>query len=378
MIEVKRDKISHSDQPVVEDIAVVLFLASTIFALSEMSGFLTSSLTVLGYPLSSIIPMLMVLFSLLGFMGILTSSKMNIIIALIAIGFELLIECVLLIINPSMTYIIPSLTIILVLLNTFICGVRVLNQLHNSYVTASIQKLGGVKESDFTIEVKNLTKKYELGLDLEIFALKNVNFQIPKGDFIAIMGPSGSGKSTLLNCLGALDRPSSGEVFIDGIQISSLDDEGLAWLRNRKIGFIFQAYNLISRSTVGENVEVPSLVTPLSPEERKIKAKKLLQTLGLEDKYDRRPKTLSGGEQQRVAIARALMNDPTILLADEPTGNLDSRSGLIIMDFLQNLNRDLGVTIIVVTHDPEIANMTHRIFYLKDGTNAGIKENVKL
>ncbi|WP_455143740.1 ABC transporter ATP-binding protein [Candidatus Hodarchaeum mangrovi] len=378
MIEVKRDKILHSDQSVVEDIAVVLFLSSTLFALSEMSGFLTSSLTILDYPFSSIIPMFMVLFSLLGFMGTLTSSKMNIIIALIAIGFDLLIQCILLIITPSLTIFIPSLTIILLLSSILVCGMIVLNQLQHSYVSATTHKLEGIKETEFAIEVKNLTRKYNLGLGLEVFALRNVNLQIRKGDFIAIMGPSGSGKSTLLNCLGALDRASSGEIYIDGIEISSLDDEGLAWLRNRKIGFIFQAYNLINRSTVGENVEVPSLVTPLSPEERKMKARKLLHTLGIGDKYDRRPKTLSGGEQQRVAIARALMNDPTILLADEPTGNLDSRSGLVIMDLLQNLNRDLGVTIIVVTHDPEIANMSHRIYYLKDGTNAGIKENIKL
>jgi len=378
MIELKRDKIIHSDQSVIEDIAVVLFLASTLFALSEMSGFLTSSLIILDYPLSSIIPMLMVLFSLLGFMGILTSSKMNIIIALFAIGIELLIQCMLLIINPSVTVFIPSFILILLLSSAFACGVIVLNQLQDNYVSASVHRLGGIKETEYAIEVKNLTRKYDLGLGLEVYALRNVNFQIRKGDFIAIMGPSGSGKSTLLNCLGALDRSSGGEIYIDGIQISSLDDEGLAWLRNRKIGFIFQAYNLISRSTVGENVEVPSLVTPLSPEERKIKAKKLLHTLGIGDKYDRRPKTLSGGEQQRVAIARALMNDPTILLADEPTGNLDSRSGLIIMDLLQKLNQDLGVTIIVVTHDPEIANMSHRIYYLKDGANAGIKENIML
>ena len=192
------------------------------------------------------------------------------------------------------------------------------------------------------------------------------------------MGPSGSGKSTLLNCLGALDRATNGKIFIDGVDISQLDNEGLAWLRNRKIGFIFQSYNLISRSLVGQNVEVPALVTSLGAKKREEKAKRLLESVGLGDKYNRYPRTLSGGEQQRVAIARALMNDPSILLADEPTGNLDSKSGTVVMEILQKLNQELGVTAVVVTHDPEVANLTNRIYYLKDGKNAGMKENVSI
>ncbi|MHA2305253.1 MAG: ABC transporter ATP-binding protein [Candidatus Hodarchaeales archaeon] len=365
----------HSKQSVIEDIAVVLFLSSTLFALSEMSGIFTSSVFFLGYPFSSIIPTLMVFFSILGFLGIFTSSKMNIIIAVFAIGLELAIQFISFFTNPSVQLFLPSTILIIILIFTIIFGILTIYQLQygqeeiNSGFTLQ-------KESENAIEVNNLSKHYDLGEGLKVFALQKVNFQIKKGDFVAIMGPSGSGKSTLLNCLGALDRPTNGEIIIDGISISSLDDEGLAWLRNRKIGFIFQSYNLISRSRVGENVEVPALVTSLTTEKRKHKAKQLLESVGLSDKYNRNPKTLSGGEQQRVAIARALMNDPTILLADEPTGNLDSKSGAIVMDILQKLNQNLGVTVIVVTHDPEVGNLSQRIYYLRDGTNAGIKENI--
>lgn len=377
MTEIKGIGIVHSKQSVIEDIAIVLFFSSTLFAFSEMSGLFTSSVIFLGYPFSSIIPTLMIFFSILGFLGIFTESKMNIIIALIAIGLELTIQFVTFLTNPSVQLLIPSIILMILLLSTIIFGILMLIQLQQTkevfYSGFSQQK-----ETEYAIEVNNLRRHYDLGEGLKVFALQDVNLQIDKGDFVAIMGPSGSGKSTLLNCFGALDRPTSGEIFIDGISISSLDDEGLAWLRNRKIGFIFQSYNLISRSNVGENVEVPSLVTPLSAEKRRLKAKQLLESVGLGDKYYRYPKTLSGGEQQRVAIARALMNDPTILLADEPTGNLDSKSGANVMDILQKLNQDLGVTIIVVTHDPEIGNLSQRIYYLKDGTNVGIKENIMI
>ncbi|UCE15127.1 MAG: ABC transporter ATP-binding protein [Candidatus Heimdallarchaeota archaeon] len=233
------------------------------------------------------------------------------------------------------------------------------------------------RETDLAIEIKNLTKTYDLG-EVQISALQKFNLEIRRGDFIAIMGPSGSGKSTLLNCLGALDRPTEGEILIDGINISQLDDEGLAWLRNKKVGFIFQSYNLITRSTVGQNVEVPALVTPLDTHRRKKKALRVLDDVGLGDKYYRNPNTLSGGEQQRVAIARALINDPAILLADEPTGNLDSKSGATVMEILQKLNRELHVTLIVVTHDPEVGSLADRIYYLKDGMNAGFKDNIKI
>ncbi len=362
----------HSKQSVIEDIAIVLFFSSTLFAISEMTGLFTSSVIFLGYPFSSIIPTLMLFFSLLGFLGIFTGSKMNLLIALIAIGLELTIQFFTFLTNPSMQLFIPSIILMILLIFTFIFGILMLTQTKEEFYSGFAQH----KETEYAIEINNLRRYYDLGEGLRVFALQDVNLQIKKGDFVAIMGPSGSGKSTLLNCLGALDRPTSGEILIDGISIPSLDDEGLAWLRNRKIGFIFQSYNLISRSRVGENIEVPSLVTPLSAEKRKSKAKQLLESVGLGDKYYRYPKTLSGGEQQRVAIARALMNDPTILLADEPTGNLDSKSGAIVMDILQKMNQNLGVTVIVVTHDPEVGNLAHRIYYLKDGTNVHTKENI--
>jgi putative ABC transport system ATP-binding protein len=181
------------------------------------------------------------------------------------------------------------------------------------------------------------------------------------------MGPSGSGKSTLLNLFGALDRPTSGKILIDGVDISKLDDEELAKIRNEKIGFVFQAYNLIARSTVKRNMELPMLVKGYSKEERMRRIRDLLSVVGLQDKLYRRPKTLSGGEQQRIAIARALVNDPEIILADEPTGNVDSKTGHVIMSFFRKLNKERGTTVVVVTHDPEVARMTDRIIYIRDG-----------
>jgi len=222
------------------------------------------------------------------------------------------------------------------------------------------------KKSDYAIETINVTKKYMLGSNV-VSALNGLNLKVHRGEFVAIMGPSGSGKSTLLNLLGALDRPTSGKVLIDGVDISKLDEEGLAKLRNEKIGFVFQAYNLIARSTVLRNMELPALVKGYSKEERLRRIHSLLSIVGLEGKALRRPKTLSGGEQQRVAIARALMNDPQIILADEPTGNVDSKTGRVIIGFLRKLNEERGTTVIVVTHDPEVARMADRIVYIRDG-----------
>ena len=181
------------------------------------------------------------------------------------------------------------------------------------------------------------------------------------------MGPSGSGKSTLLNCLGALDRPTSGEIYIDGISISSLDDEGLAWLRSRKIGFIFQSFNLIPVLTALDNVMIPMIFKGLPLEERKRRGKDVLSRVGLEGRYDHKPNELSGGQQQRVAIARALANDPIIVFADEPTGNLDSKTGKEIMNIFKKLNKD-NKTIVVITHDPLIAKQTNRMIKIQDGS----------
>jgi putative ABC transport system ATP-binding protein len=181
------------------------------------------------------------------------------------------------------------------------------------------------------------------------------------------MGPSGSGKSTFLNLVGALDRPSSGQILIDGVDLAALDDDGLAQLRNEKIGFVFQAYNLINRSKILRNVELPALVQGLPTNERLMRTHDLLTRVGIDHMADRRPKTLSGGEQQRVAISRALVNNPQIVLADEPTGNLDSTIGSEIISYLKTTSSVKGTTMIIVTHNPEIAEIADRIVYFRDG-----------
>jgi putative ABC transport system ATP-binding protein len=218
----------------------------------------------------------------------------------------------------------------------------------------------------FAIETRDVTKKYRLGPNV-VPAINGLDMKVRRGEFIAIMGPSGSGKSTLLNLLGALDKPSSGRILIDGVDISGLDENALAKLRNEKIGFVFQAYNLIARSSVMRNMELPTLVRGYGRNERQRRVHDLLGIVGLGDKVLRRPKTLSGGEQQRVAIARALINDPEIVLADEPTGNVDSRTGQVIIDFLRRLNSERGTTVVVVTHDPEVARRMDRVIHIRDG-----------
>ncbi len=230
-----------------------------------------------------------------------------------------------------------------------------------------------LEESRFSIETLKVKKKYFVGNNV-VSAIDGVSMRVKKGEFVAIMGPSGSGKSTLLNLLGALDKPFSGRVLIDGVDISKLDDSGLAKLRNEKIGFVFQAYNLVGRSTVMRNMELPAYVMGFSKEERLKRIENLLAIVGLGDKLLRKPKTLSGGEQQRVAIARALVNSPEIVLADEPTGNVDSKQGMIIMKFLRKLNMQERRTIIVVTHDPEVAGVADRIIYIRDGQISEEKE----
>ncbi|MGD0805083.1 MAG: ABC transporter ATP-binding protein [Candidatus Bathyarchaeia archaeon] len=222
------------------------------------------------------------------------------------------------------------------------------------------------------IETRDLIKEYFQG-GRPLIVLKNINLKIEKGEFMAIMGPSGSGKSTLLNMLGALDRPTSGKVFINGIDISNLNDNGLADLRNKEIGFIFQQFNLIQRMDALHNVELPLSIGGAPPKEREERAKQLLNSVGLGDRIDHRPNQLSGGEQQRVAIARALANDPPLFLCDELTGNLDSKTGQEIMGLLRHLNQDQGKTFVLITHDPNVAQATDRLLQIQDGEIAGEK-----
>jgi len=218
------------------------------------------------------------------------------------------------------------------------------------------------------IEAENLTKYFEMG-EVEVQALRGVTFKIKRGEMVSIMGPSGSGKSTLMNILGCLDIPTSGEYFLDGENVSHLSDDELSDIRNRKVGFIFQSFNLLPRISALQNVILP--LRYAGANKLKDRALTALEAVGLADRVHHRPNELSGGQQQRVAIARAIITEPSIIMADEPTGNLDSKSGKEIMDLLLNLNRESGTTLIIVTHSLEIAAQTGRVLRLRDGLLEG-------
>lgn len=221
-------------------------------------------------------------------------------------------------------------------------------------------------DGDIALRIDNVSKIFDSAAG-RVIALRKVSFAVKKGEFVTIVGPSGSGKSTLLNMIGALDRPTLGKVYVDGVDISSLKDSEIALIRNLKIGFIFQSYNLINRSSVQKNVELPAIISGMAKKERNRRSIKILTALGIANKAKQKPANLSGGEQQRVAISRALMNNPTLILADEPTGNLDTKTGQEIFSMLEHLCHDLKRTIIMVTHNTELAEKTDRSIYLRDG-----------
>jgi putative ABC transport system ATP-binding protein len=217
-----------------------------------------------------------------------------------------------------------------------------------------------------TIRLEGVHKTYNLG-EVQVQALRGVSLEIYPGEFVAVMGASGSGKSTLMNILGCLDRPTRGKYFLDGTDVSSFTKRQLAKIRNSKIGFVFQQFNLLSRTSALENVELPTIYAGISFAERESRARQALERVGLADRAGHFPSQLSGGQQQRVAIARALVNSPSLLLADEPTGNLDSRTSIEIMDIFQRLNEDHGLTVIIVTHEPDIALYVKRALEFRDG-----------
>ena len=227
------------------------------------------------------------------------------------------------------------------------------------------------------LELKNVTKKYFIGEPNELTVLKNLNLGVTDGEFVSVVGQSGSGKSTLMNIIGALDRPTEGEYRLDGSAVSAMDDNMLSEIRNKKIGFVFQTFNLIPRVTALANVELPLFYMGVSKRKRAEKAKELLELVEMDDRASHLPNELSGGQKQRVAIARALANDPAIILADEPTGALDSKTGMLVMDIFLRINRERKKTVVLITHNESLAALTDRIITLSDGEIISDGPNLK-
>jgi putative ABC transport system ATP-binding protein len=228
------------------------------------------------------------------------------------------------------------------------------------------------------ISVRKLVKTYIVG-EVEVRALRGVDLEVQQGEFVAVTGPSGSGKSTFMHIIGCLDKPTSGQYFLDGQDVSRMSKDQLAAIRNRKIGFVFQGFNLLARTSALDNVELPLLYggNTMKAAERHMRAMEVLKAVGLENRADHHPNQLSGGQQQRVAIARSLINNPSILLADEPTGNLDTRTSIEVMDIFQRLNRDRGITVMLITHEPDIAEYGTRTVAFRDGLVTSDRPNTK-
>jgi len=232
--------------------------------------------------------------------------------------------------------------------------------------TSKEPKQASIEGDKPVIRLESVHKTYDLG-EIQVLALRGVSLEVRAGEFVAVMGPSGSGKSTVMNILGCLDRPTKGHYYLDGVDVSGMSKNELARIRNRKLGFVFQQFNLLARTSALENVELPTVYAGISPKERTKRAMESLTIVGLADRAEHYPSQLSGGQQQRVAIARALVNGPSILLADEPTGNLDSRTSVEIMQILQTLNEEQGLTIVLVTHEQDIAQFAKRTLEFRDG-----------
>ena len=354
------------------DATVVVLAAFALIEAASITGISPSLTSIFTFPVNLIASSAIVITSLLGMYGVFTNSRMATYFSLLTPVTETILGLSFFVgalteANFKSTLLLQGFLVVLLGFLGISLVSKILRQSTILWARTDIAGLGSAAGTEgYAVEVIDVVKKYIVG-PVVVPAVNGLTMSVRDGEFVAVMGPSGCGKSTLLNLVGALDRPTSGRVLIDGIDISKMDSYSLAQMRNEKVGFVFQAYNLINRSNVLRNVELPMLVKGVSKEQRMGRIAEMLNVVGLSNMPSRKPKTLSGGEQQRVAIARALMNNPRIVLADEPTGNLDSKAGMEILSFLRSTNKELGTTVIMVTHNREAASMADRIVYLRDG-----------
>ncbi|MFW9997149.1 MAG: ABC transporter ATP-binding protein [Candidatus Odinarchaeota archaeon] len=358
---------------------LIVFIALAVLEFGSSLGFspvlskLILDPLVVGFSLGRMINSFLIFGFILGIIGFLTYSKISLVAGIISSVIETFISSAVILrilegqLEKEMVIIAGGLFILAITGSYFGLYAGIIGMEEKVIIESKTKE-----KPPIVLELHGLKKYYDMGTHV-VKAVDGLNLNIHRGEMVAIMGPSGSGKSTLLNLIGLLDSPTSGKIILDGQDISKMDQLSLAKVRNAKIGFVFQSYNLINRSTVLKNVILPSIVNPAMKKRSVAKAEEYLSMLGLEAEIPRKPKTLSGGQQQRVAIARALMNDPSIILADEPTGNLDTKSGAIVMEVLKQLNQEKGITVIIVTHDREIGGYTDRIISLRDGQIENIK-----